>query len=217
MHTSLTSLLTSPCSTSAFYSQPAASPPPPAAHLPPPRAMISSPASQCQPYATPLPLPQASPATQATAQASYQYSAYGAPPTSTASVVASVLASVAAQVGSPTTALAADTSYSDPFAGSPAPSWCLYGSPASAPTSRPTNGATPNGRGGSSVRANGHGHGGGASAALYLEQQAAAKTAFRQIDRNRDGVLSRSEVIKAVRGSGDIRELLGLPPTIRQV
>ena len=40
--------------------------------------------------------------------------------------------------------------------------------------------------------------------------------AFEVIDRNRDGVLSRIEVIKACRSNAYVRSLLGLPSVIRQ-
>lgn len=40
--------------------------------------------------------------------------------------------------------------------------------------------------------------------------------AFARIDTNKNGVLSRAEVIKACKADASIRELLGLPKTIRQ-
>ena len=46
--------------------------------------------------------------------------------------------------------------------------------------------------------------------------RASIEDAFRRIDANGDGVLSRIEVIKACRANEDIRALLGLPKVIRQ-
>ena len=45
---------------------------------------------------------------------------------------------------------------------------------------------------------------------------AAALAAFKKIDKNGDGVLSRIEVIQAAKASAEIRALLGLPSTIKQ-
>lgn len=44
----------------------------------------------------------------------------------------------------------------------------------------------------------------------------AVAAAFSLIDKNGDGFLSRIEVIKAVRGSQSVRDLLGLGPVVRQ-
>ena len=43
-----------------------------------------------------------------------------------------------------------------------------------------------------------------------------ARAAFLKIDKNKDGSLSRAEVITAVRAEPEIRTLLGLPAQIKQ-
>ena len=57
-----------------------------------------------------------------------------------------------------------------------------------------------------------------AAAAAQLQQQweRHVEVAFERIDTNGDGFLSRAEVIKACRSDALVRQLLGLPQTIRQ-
>ena len=59
-------------------------------------------------------------------------------------------------------------------------------------------------------------NGGAAAGDSYQTPRINVSTAFDLIDRNGDGVLSRAEVIKALRDNADVRQLLHLPAHIRQ-